>query len=198
MDIPFWLPTDNHHGSRMPVRIPAFPQPGKDVWYPPLQEDPPPPRSQWPRGTPTPNAEGRHHVPCRRKVDRGPAASPLWHTTSYKEDLQSSAAELIYGEPLRVPSEFLIPAAPNVEAYAFIQQLHRHVDQLRPTPAACHTSLASFIHKDLWDSTHVFLRQDAIRCALEPQYSGPHIVIARMDKTQLSCAAGRLPSQLTE
>jgi len=32
------------------------------------------------------------------------------HTT-YKEDLQSSAAELIYGKPLQAPGEFLVPAA---------------------------------------------------------------------------------------
>jgi transposase InsO family protein len=31
--------------------------------------------------------------------------------TTYKEDLQSSPAELIYGEPLWVPSEFLVPVA---------------------------------------------------------------------------------------
>jgi len=30
--------------------------------------------------------------------------------TAYKEDLQSSAAELVYGEPLKVPGELLVPA----------------------------------------------------------------------------------------
>jgi hypothetical protein len=32
--------------------------------------------------------------------------------TAYQEDLQSSAAELVYGEPLRIPGELLVPAAP--------------------------------------------------------------------------------------
>jgi cleavage and polyadenylation specificity factor subunit 1 len=41
--------------------------------------------------------------------------------TAYKEDLTSSAAELVYGEPLRVPGELLAPATPRVEASAFIQ-----------------------------------------------------------------------------
>jgi len=88
--------------------------------------------------------------------------------TAYKEDLQSSAAELVYGEPLLVPGELLVPAAPRFEASTFIQQLRRHMDQLRPTPAKRHASPATFIHKDLRDSTHVFLRQDSIRRALEP------------------------------
>jgi hypothetical protein len=39
---------------------------------------------------------------------------------AYK-DLQSSAAELVYGEPLRIPGELLVPAAPKVEASIFIQ-----------------------------------------------------------------------------
>ena len=111
--------------------------------------------------------------------------------TAYKEDLQSSAAELVYGEPLRVPGELLISAAPKVETSAFLQQLRHHMDQLRPTPAARHASPASFIHKDLRDSTHVFLRQDAIRRALEPPYSGPHKVIARTGKTFTIVVRGR-------
>ena len=170
MDIPFWLPTDNHHRSGMPVWIPAFPQPGEDVWYPPLQDDPPSHRSQWPRALPLALVSIR---------------------TAHKEDLQASAAEFVYGEPLRVPGELLIPAAPKVGAPALIQHLRRHMDQLRTTPAARHASLASFIHKDLRDSTHVFLRQDAIRRALEPPYSGPHKVITRTDKTLTIVVRGR-------
>jgi hypothetical protein len=40
--------------------------------------------------------------------------------TTYKEDLQSSAAELVYGEFPRVPGEFLTTAAPMVKASTFI------------------------------------------------------------------------------
>jgi hypothetical protein len=84
--------------------------------------------------------------------------------TAYKEDLQSSAAELIYGEPLQVPGELLVPA----KATILIQQLCCRMDQLRPTPAARHASPATFIHKDLRDSTHVFLRKYTTHRALEP------------------------------
>jgi len=72
------------------------------------------------------------------------------------------------------------------------------MDQLRPTSAARHASPATFIHKDLLDSTHVFLRQDSVRRALDPLYSGPHKIIARSDKTHFPCAAGRSLSQPTE
>jgi hypothetical protein len=104
----------------------------------------------------------------------------IW--TAYK-DVQSSAEELAYGEALRVPGELLLQAASKDVAPAFIQQLMRHMDQLRPTPAARYASPTTFFHKDLRDSTHVFLRRDAIRRALEPPNSGPHKVIARTDKS---------------
>jgi len=111
--------------------------------------------------------------------------------TAYKEDLQSSTAELIYGEPLCVPGELLVPASLRFEASTFIQQLRCHMDQLRRTPAVRHASPATFIHKDLRDSTHVFLRQDSTRRALEPPYTGPHNVIARTDKTLTIVMRGR-------
>jgi len=179
-----WLSTDDHHRPRAPVRVAAVPQPGEAVRHPYLPDNTLPSRGQWPRGATAPHAEGRHHVPCSRAVDRSPSTGPSWHTTSYKEDLQSSAAELVYGEPLWVPGEFLVPATPKVEASIFIQELRHHMDQLRPTPAARHASPATFIHKDLLDSTHVFLRQDAVHRALDPPYSGPHKIIARSDKIQ--------------
>jgi hypothetical protein len=79
-----------------------------------------------------------------------------------KEDLKSSAAELVFGENLRVPGEFLVPATPKDEAPAFIQQLRFHMDRLRPTPAARHANPTTFVHKGLRNTIHVFLRQDAI------------------------------------
>ena len=103
--------------------------------------------------------------------------------TAYKEDLQSSAAELVHGEPLRIPGKLLVPTAPKREPSIFIQELRRHMGQLRPTPVARHSSSTTFIHKDLHDSTHVFLRHDAIRRPLEPPYNGPHKVISKADKT---------------
>jgi cleavage and polyadenylation specificity factor subunit 1 len=110
---------------------------------------------------------------------------------AYKEDLKSSVAELVYGEPLRIPGELLVPTTKQVETVPFIQQLRRRMDQLRPIPAARHSTPAPFVHRNLQDSTHVFLRQDAIRRALEPPYSGPHKVIARTDKTFIIVVRGR-------
>ena len=40
--------------------------------------------------------------------------------TAFKEDLQSSASELVYGEPQRIPGEFLVPATTKAEPSIFI------------------------------------------------------------------------------
>ena len=118
--------------------------------------------------------------------ERWPDSLPLvllGMRTAFKEDLQASVAELVYGETLRIPGELLTASPTAGDPSKVITQLRRHFEQLRPVPAARHASPAVFIHKDLADSTHVFLRQDTLRRPLDPPYSGPHKVLARTKKT---------------
>jgi hypothetical protein len=98
-------------------------------------------------------------------------------------DLQASVAELVYGEPLRILGELLTPEAGLAEPEQLITQLRRHMAHLRPVPAAYHASPTIFVHKDLRDSTHVFLRQNVTRRALKLPYSGPYQVLSRREKT---------------
>ena len=73
------------------------------------------------------------------------------------------------------------------------------MDQLRTTPASRLASRATFIHKDLRDSNHVFVRKDTTRRALESPYSDPHKVIAALTKRlQMSCAFCRSLCRRTE
>jgi hypothetical protein len=110
--------------------------------------------------------------------------------TAFKEDLQASMAELVYGEPLRIPGELLAASPTTGDPSELITQL-RHFEQLRPVPASRHSSPAVFVHKDLADSTHVFHRQDAVRRPLDPSYSGPYKVLARTKKTMRIAINGR-------
>lgn len=104
--------------------------------------------------------------------------------TAWKEDLKCSAADLLYGEPLRIPGELLkAPKTPPANPQEFVSQLREHLAHLRPQPVSRHGSHSVFVHKDLQTSTHVFLRKDAMRSALEPPYTGPHRVISRTNKT---------------
>lgn len=106
--------------------------------------------------------------------------------TAFKEDIKSSSAELIYGEALRLPGEFLvtpdIPRNPD-DVSDFVSDLRSYMEILRPVPASRHTQPSSFIFKDLATATHIWLRDDTVRRPLQPPYTGPYRVIRRGDKT---------------
>ncbi|BHF74701.1 hypothetical protein SprV_0501778800 [Sparganum proliferum] len=60
--------------------------------------------------------------------------------SSVKEDIQCTAAELVYGTPLRLPGEFVQSSPTNTNiASTYVQQLKQRMSQLRPAP----TRLAS-------------------------------------------------------
>jgi hypothetical protein len=108
--------------------------------------------------------------------------------TAYKKDLQASVAELVYGEPLKIPGELLTPTAEQVNPAHLITEIRQHMALLRPVSAARHASPSTFVHSDLERCTHVFLRQNTTRRALEPTYSGPYQVLSRIEKTATSRA----------
>jgi hypothetical protein len=63
--------------------------------------------------------------------------------------------------------------------------------RLRPIPAACHASPATFINSDLEKCTHIFLHQETTRRALEPPYSSAYQVLSRRVETLQLIVCGR-------
>ncbi|GFW41209.1 retrovirus-related Pol polyprotein from transposon 412 [Trichonephila clavipes] len=53
---------------------------------------------------------------------------------------------------------------------------------LKPVPTSSHGRRTVFVHPELSQCTHVFLRHDAIRKAIQPPYDGPFAVIKRSEK----------------
>lgn len=104
--------------------------------------------------------------------------------TAWKEDLQCSVAEMVYGEPLRIPGEFLEPSNKiQLTPSDFVSELRQHMSRLKPQKASRHSQKPVFVHKDLENCGHVFIRKDALRGALEPPYTGPYRVLSKTDKT---------------
>ncbi|XP_061717484.1 uncharacterized protein LOC133525211 [Cydia pomonella] len=103
--------------------------------------------------------------------------------SAWKEDLQASAAELVYGEPLRLPGQFFTPSKEPVDVTDFAGRLRSYMSKLAPQPTAWHSNRLFYLPKDLQTSSHVFLRQGPARRPLQPAYTGPHRVIKRRDKT---------------
>jgi hypothetical protein len=103
--------------------------------------------------------------------------------TAVKPDINASAAELVYGEQLRVPGEFLTPTQLPDCTEQYISTLRHRIAALRPTPAARHATQKPLVFKDFATASHVFLSTDMARTPLEPPYTGPYEVLSRNDKT---------------
>ena len=54
--------------------------------------------------------------------------------TAPKEDLHTSAAEIVYGTPLTVPGDFVCPSDDPVATAELLSNLRDEVLKLRPTP----------------------------------------------------------------
>lgn len=100
---------------------------------------------------------------------------------SVKEPLKCSVAEMVYGTPITLPGEFFSNTK-NLTDNEFLASLQRRVRSLQPTPASQHCRKKIFVHKELNNCSHVFLRQDRIKRSLVPPYSGPHPVLSKSPK----------------
>ncbi|RUS73921.1 hypothetical protein EGW08_018311 [Elysia chlorotica] len=106
-----------------------------------------------------------------------------------KEDLETSSAELVYGEPLTVPGEFFHKDAhqspvPNIPFQTILQKI-------APPPMLHHGYLPPNLSPTLKDSHFVFIRRDGHRGPLQRPYDGPFRVITPGDKTFLVIVVGR-------
>lgn len=109
----------------------------------------------------------------------------------YKEDIGATMAELVYGEPIRIPGEFFESTREYQSTSDFVQELRRLFDRIRPTSTSNHGSQTVFVPKQLSNCTHVFVRHDAVRSSLQKPYDGPFLVIHRADKNFLLQIRGK-------
>ena len=104
--------------------------------------------------------------------------------SSLKPDLGSSAAELVYGTPLRLPGEFFSSADLTVpDPSIFLSRLRQFSRSLRPVePRPPPSSRVFYVPAALDDCTHVYVRVDSVRQPLATPYDGPFRVIRRADR----------------
>ena len=98
--------------------------------------------------------------------------------TALKEDISSTAAEMVYGTTLRLPGEFFTPTSPTSvqDPSSFIHQLKTHFRNIKATSPRL-TNSPTTIPKALSTASHVFIRHDAVRKPLQPPYDGPYAVV---------------------
>jgi len=101
--------------------------------------------------------------------------------TCFKEDLNSSPAEMLYGSTLRIPGEFFFEEDPPADPNIFLEKHRIAMRNIKSRPTAHHCNKTPFFHKNLFDCTHVWIRDDSVHKALQPPYSGPFRVINRIN-----------------
>lgn len=80
---------------------------------------------------------------------------------------------MVYGTTLRLPGEFFHAVQPEPLAPDLVRALKESMLLLRPTPGTDHSKRSIFVPEELRTATHVFLRVDSTRKALQPRYDGP-------------------------
>ena len=105
--------------------------------------------------------------------------------TTLKEDLHCTAAELVYGTTLRLPGQYFDDSTNNPDNLSlpnYVSELKSIMQHLKAIPPRATHNRQTYVHNDLLNCTHVFVRHDAIRKPLQQPYDGPFPVIKRTDK----------------
>ncbi|GFU73933.1 hypothetical protein TNCV_555581 [Trichonephila clavipes] len=102
--------------------------------------------------------------------------------TALRPDTNHTIAQMVYGSNIRLPGEFFNPPSIQIDPETFVTTLQTFMDDLKPTKSSPPKNQKIFVHKDLKSCTHVFVRVDRVRKALEPPYDGPFPVKERYEK----------------
>lgn len=106
----------------------------------------------------------------------------LGFRNTYKEDIDATPSQLVYGSSLRLPGEFLVSEKSETSQIEFVNKLKEYMNNLRPTKTSCHAKEKPFIEKDLHTSPQVFIRNSMVCKPLQTPYEGPYPVLKRHDK----------------
>ena len=141
------------------------------------------------------NTTTSYHPQSKAALKAKLAADPNWvdalplvmlgMRAAVKEDLNCSAAEMVFGEALRLPGEFFVSADGDWTADpVFVSDLRQRIRQLRPIAPDWHggQTRRNYVPRELSTATHVFVRVDVHRRPLQVPYQGPFKVVERHEK----------------
>ncbi len=103
--------------------------------------------------------------------------------TSIKTDFGCTPADLVYGQTLRIPGEFVKPTPEEkVTQTSLVGQLKNLMQNMIPNPTRISKQSNVFVSKDFLDCEHVFVRIDKVKTGLTPPYEGPYKVLKKLRK----------------
>ena len=88
---------------------------------------------------------------------------------------------MVYGTTLRLPGELFVSTPSNTvsDPLSYVDTLKELMNQLQYRQPRSPSNNPIFVHKDLADCTHVFIRNDAKKLPFQPTYNGPFKVVER-------------------
>ena len=101
----------------------------------------------------------------------------VWH-----EELNTSSAELLYGEPLTVPGTFTRLDYPPQPASDMLPHLRQRVQQFLPPPMSAHAQIRPHLPASLDSAAYVLVRRGPSSGPLDRPYQGPYRVLSKGEK----------------
>ncbi len=111
-----------------------------------------------------------------------------------KEDMGYSPAELVFGNVITIPGEFVAKQARDMKPADIFPALHDKMQRLLPPPTSHHNATRSFLPPTIFTTKYVFIRQDGHRGPLQLPYTGPFTVLERGQKFFKICRGGKTES----
>ena len=103
--------------------------------------------------------------------------------SALREDTKTSPCQLTYGKTIKLPGEFFEKSdLPKSISNDFVDQLRQHIQDMSERQTRQNSEKTPFIHPELKDCTHVFVRIDKISKPLTRPYSGPFKVLNKHEK----------------
>ena len=159
MDSKVWSSSASNYGSRSSIWVTTLPRTKRSFWHTTLPYHCLPSSCKRTCGAYAPSAKIR--IKCHA-TDRWSDCLPivlLGMRAAWREDFGATTAEMVYGESLRLPGEFLAPKATGTRTSSqFVKDLKNHFHSLKPVQGTLHGDRKTFVFKDLSTTSHVFLR----------------------------------------
>lgn len=102
--------------------------------------------------------------------------------SAIRTDTDHSISQMVYGKHIKVPGEFFEAPKSQIDPDTFVTNLQDYMKKLQPLRTNSYPNQKIFVHKDLKSCTHVFVRIDRVKKALEKPYEGPFRVVEKFDK----------------
>ena len=115
-----------------------------------------------------------------------------------KQDLVCFANEMLFGQQLRLPSEFqpAMQTAPNNPLH-FVSKLQKHFSSLASTQTKDVQNRRAYVDQELQNATKVLVRNDSYKPLLVMRYSGPYTIIEKHNKHFVILNSRKVPEAVS-